>query len=86
MPSFSRQNARWFLQPYDLCGVWRGVLLALHERNLRFALPEPFRMHILGQKTVVKEEEIVVAIGNTNRCSGRHSSISWDLNPSHVDR
>lgn len=36
------ENGRWLLQSHDVCCVWSGVLLAVHERNKRFALSEVF--------------------------------------------
>lgn len=33
MSSIDCENGRWKLQSHDLCGLRRGVLLALHERN-----------------------------------------------------
>lgn len=33
MPSSDCQNGRWKLQSYDVRGLWRGILLALYERN-----------------------------------------------------
>jgi len=38
MSSSDCQNGRWKLQSYDLCSLWRWVLLALYERNQRSSL------------------------------------------------
>ena len=43
MSGFGSQNARWFLQSYDLRSLWRWILLVVYERNLRFALLKPIR-------------------------------------------
>lgn len=67
MPPLSgsdRQDGRRFVQPHGLRHLRVRVLLALHEGDQRSALPEPVRVHLLGQETLVPEEETPVAAGN----------------------
>lgn len=64
LPGADRQDGRRFVQPHGLRHLRVGVLLALHERDQRPALPEPLRVHFLGQEAMVPEEEAAVAAGN----------------------
>jgi hypothetical protein len=72
------------VQSHGVCGVWLGVLLAVQERDNRFALFESFWMHVLGHKAVVEEEEASMAVGDarwstSHDCtSRRYRSASYD--------
>jgi hypothetical protein len=52
-----REDGRRVVQPHDVRGLRRRVLLALHEGDLRPALPQPVRLHILGKETMVTDEK-----------------------------
>jgi hypothetical protein len=47
-----------------MCRVRLRILLAVHERDQRPALPEPVGLHLLGQEAVEPQEEDPVAAGH----------------------
>ena len=49
-----REDGRRLVQPHDLRGLRRRVLLALHEGDLGPALPQPVGMHLLGEENMVR--------------------------------
>lgn len=76
VPGADRQDGRRFLQPHGLCHLRIRVLLAVHEGDQRSALPEPVRLHLLGQEAMVAQKEAPVAAGNAGGgpardCPGR---------------
>ena len=77
MPSAHRQDGRRFVQPHDLRPLRFRVLLALHERDQRSALPQPIWLYLLGQETLVSQEENPLAVGHFSRCSSRNRPFGW---------
>lgn len=70
------------MQPHGLRHLRVRVLLALHEGDQRFALPEPFRLHLLGQEALVPEEETPVAAGDPGRGAAGDCPGGWNCRAS----
>ena len=76
VPGAHREDGRRLLQPHDVRSLWLWILLALHERDQRPALPQPVRLYFLGEETLVPQEEDPLAVGHS--CW----SSCWDRSPS----
>ena len=61
-----RQDGGRELQPHDVRGLRRRVLLALHEGDLGPALPQSVGVHILGEEAMVREGFVVFLRGKVH--------------------
>ena len=66
------------MQSHGVRCMWFRVLLAVQERDYRFALFESIRMYILGHKAMVEEEEAFMATRNTRGCTCNDCSSRWN--------
>ena len=81
-----REDGRRLVQPHDLRGLRRRVLLALHARDLRPPLPLALRLHLLGKEAVVSQEEADVAAGYAGGGAGGDRAAGGHLHPGHDHR